>query len=99
MAVCPTYLVSWFDAYIFLSFLRDRKKELKIGHSGMQSVSYYSPLNCSSSTYFDVLSDILSFAGQCAFVVSHLMIPGWAAREKEPLKSIQVKSITASKEC
>lgn len=61
----------------------------------MQSSSHYSPLNCSSSTYFDVLS--LRYSELCramCLVVSHLMIPAWAARggkKRMPLKSIQVR--------
>lgn len=55
----------------------------------MQSLSHYSPWNCSSlyffssSTYFDVLSlRYPELCGQCACVLSHLMIPAWATRRK-----------------
>lgn len=52
----------------------------------MQSLSHYSPLNCSSLCF---LVHILMFSLRysefcllCACVVSHLMIPMWAARRK-----------------
>lgn len=72
----------------------------------MPSVSHYSPLNCWSPQFsfmfffsracLDVFhSDILSSAGQCACVVSHLMIPVWAAAKRKPLKSVEVCSSQA----
>lgn len=88
MAVCPKWLIGLTHHFCWFHSERERK-QLKIGsHSGMQSLSHYSPLNC-SSLYFSPVHilmcfhlDILSFAGQYAFVVSHLMIPVWVARTK-----------------
>lgn len=68
----------------------------------MQSLSHYSPLNCSSSTYFDVLSVI--YSELCWAVCLCGESPndssvGCKGEKKWHSKSIQVKSITAPKDC
>lgn len=90
VAVCPV-VYNRFNTYFLLISLREKNKQ-NWTCSGMQSLSHYSPWNCSSSTY----SELYWAVCLCGESPNDSSV-GYKGG-KMPLKSIQVKSIMAPKD-